>query len=221
LSLYLDGDLPPRKKRSLEEHMQRCPHCQRVLKDLEAIRKESQSLERFTPPEGLWEAIEHRLELRQPGQRKAYQWLIPPFTLLRRGWALRGVIIAAAVVVAVFALLRLFPLWTPAEEGVYPFSPALMAEVRQQLISARAPFVELISELSRLAEGELGGMDPSTARAFRESLQGIDWSIELCEEEMERYPFDSDLRGHLFNVYQEKLALLEFIIEEGGTDWSI
>lgn len=216
LSLYLDDELSPKEKRSIEEHLQKCSHCQQLLNDLRAIQEETHSLERFTPPESLWEVIQLRLELRKSEQRRGYQWILPLATYLKRRWVWRGALITGAIMVAVFTLLRLFPLWAPAEEGVYPFSSSLIAEVRQQLISARTPYLELIGEMSRLAEAEMERMDSSTAMAFRESLQGIDWSIELCEEEMERFPFDPEIRGYLFNIYWEKLNLLELIIEGGG-----
>jgi len=217
----LDDDLPPGNKKSLEKHLRECPRCQKLLKELRAIREETRSLKRFTPPEELWEVIQQRLELRQSAQRRSYGWVIPLVTSLKRGWALRGVLIAGATVVAVLAILRFLPLWTPAEQRSYSLPPSLIAEVRQQLISARTPYLELIGELSRLAEAEMERWDPAIADAFRASLGGIDTSIKLCEEQMERFPLDPEMRGHLFNIYHEKLVLLEAIIEGGGGGWSI
>ena len=216
LSLYLDDDLPPKKRRSLEKHLKSCPHCQKVLKELETIREETRALEKLSPPEGLWEVIQKRLKPSPPGQRKAYQWVIPLATWLRRGWVWKGALITSAAVVAVFALLRLFPVEIPAEQEGYPFSPPLMAEVHQQLESARTHYLEFIGELSLLADAELERWDAPIAEAFRESLRGIDWNIEVCEEKMERFPLDPEIRGYLFNIYHEKLALLESIIEIGG-----
>lgn len=218
LSLYLDDDLPPRKRRSLEEHLQKCPRCQKVLKDLGTIRQETRSLENLSPPEGLWEVIQKHLELSPPGQKRVYQGAIPLATWLRRGWVWKGALITSAAVVAVFILLRLFPVWTPAEQEDYPFSPPLMAEIHQQLTSARTHYLEFIRELSLLADAELERWDAPIAEAFRESLRGIDWNIKVCEEEMERFPLEPEIRGHLFNIYQDKLALLESIIEIGGGD---
>ncbi|TKJ33744.1 hypothetical protein CEE39_03420 [bacterium (candidate division B38) B3_B38] len=218
LSLYLDDDLPPRKRRSLEEHLQKCPRCQSVLQDLGTIRQETRSLEKLSPPEGLWEAIQKRLKLSPQGQRRAYPWAIPLATWLRRGWVWKGALITSAVIVAVFTLLRFFPVWIPAEQGYYPFSPPLMAEVRQQLTSARSHYLEFIGELSLLANAEMERWDAAIAGAYRESLQGIDRNIKVCEEEMERFPLDPEIRGYLFNIYHEKLALLESIIEIGGGD---
>lgn len=218
LSLYLDDDLPHKRRKSLEEHLKKCPRCQKALKDLQTIRQETRSLEKLSPPEGLWEVIQKRLKLSPQGQRRAYQWAIPLVTWLRRGWVWKGALITSAAVVALFTLLRLFPVGVPAERESYPFSPALMAEVHQQLTSARSHYLEFIGELSLLANAEMERWDAAIAGAYRESLQGIDQNIKVCEEEMERFPFNTEVRGYLFNIYHEKLALLETIIEIGGGD---
>ncbi len=218
LSLYLDDDLSPKRRKSLEEHLQKCPRCQKILEDLRTIRQETRSLENLRPPAGLWEVIQSRLEPSPPGQRRAYLWTIPLATWLRRGWVWKGALITSAAVVAVFILLRFFPIGIPAEQEGYPFSPPIMAEIHQQLTSARTLYLEFIRELSLLADAELERWDAPIAEAFRESLQGIDRNIKVCEEEMEKFPLEPEIRGHLFNIYHDKLALLESIIEIGGGD---
>ncbi|MCU0666951.1 MAG: zf-HC2 domain-containing protein [Candidatus Omnitrophica bacterium] len=54
---FLDGQLNPREKQSIDGHLKQCPECRSLVKELQAQRALFQSAESKQIPERVWENI--------------------------------------------------------------------------------------------------------------------------------------------------------------------
>lgn len=105
LSAYLDGELPAREERAVEEHVAGCPSCRAELDGLRAVVHRLQDLQRATPPAALGSEVARRVTLETR-----------PSTLLGRlEAALRrlaavdpGTLVSFGVVLALVAITALF-----------------------------------------------------------------------------------------------------------------
>ena len=61
LSDYLDGDLLPAERASLEAHLGTCAECAHVLEELRAVVSRTRGLRDVAPQKNLWSDIERAI----------------------------------------------------------------------------------------------------------------------------------------------------------------
>lgn len=93
LSALIDGDLDPKTKAAVQEHLQGCPDCRELLEDLQQIVRASQELPPISPPDWLYAAIRHQVHGQQTHRRAI---------IGRLGWVL---IPAVATIVLLFVFM--------------------------------------------------------------------------------------------------------------------
>ena len=62
ISEYIDGSLQARKSVSVEQHLDVCPDCRRLLEDFEAIVEDAKKLEELAPSDQTWLKIKAGLK---------------------------------------------------------------------------------------------------------------------------------------------------------------
>src|SRR5262245_15701258 len=101
VSDYLDGELPPARKREMEQHLTECPECRAVLEDLRLLVTRARALPDHPPDRDLWQGIAGRLS----GEAMA---TAPIAKLKPRSWTARRISFSipqlAAACAAVLAL---------------------------------------------------------------------------------------------------------------------
>lgn len=119
LSAYLDGELPPERERTVEEHLAACPGCRSELDGLRSVVEHLRRLERAAPPPVLGQAVARRVAL-EGRPRNLVERLE---AALRRLPVDPATLVTFGVVVALAAILALF-LAGLQESERRPISPA-------------------------------------------------------------------------------------------------
>lgn len=93
LGCYVDGELPPDKRREFESHLEECVRCRDKLGELEELAAALADSNRVDVPSEIWSGIESRLDAGRVGSSGPERRWAP---VLRARWSL-----AAAVVLVV------------------------------------------------------------------------------------------------------------------------
>ncbi|MDQ7794879.1 MAG: DUF4349 domain-containing protein [bacterium] len=183
LSAYLDNQLDAGLRGRLEEHLAGCPGCRRELEELRCTVELCRDLEEVAPPAGFHQAVSRAV-------RGAARVPRTPWRQLGRWWGglpYRGVAVAAAVLVLVFALnlgwegARLGFMGAPApDEGMVLGKGGDVNFSRGGGDMAPAPAA------AEMSEGWAGGTpsDPMPVYSDRKIIQNAD--LELAVEEFDR-----------------------------------
>lgn len=115
-SSYLDDDVEPRLRATLERHLVGCDACARLLAELDAIHREAAALPPLTPSRDLWAGVESRIatpitrlaEAPPPGVVRALGAAMPRSARFRPRWlaAAAALLLTAAGAGVAHLLLR-------------------------------------------------------------------------------------------------------------------
>lgn len=212
----VDGTIAPIRKADLQQHLDGCAGCRRLVSDLQAVRAAGASLDELAPPDGVWLQIAGRL--RQEGRVAA------PAPLVRTGAPRRATLLALAAALILAAGTSLVMLLRDGTESPAP-GPAV---AQTDLGASREDAVESIAEEIRLAEqhyqkaiGRLEEvakldqatgqqtLDPLTAATLQKSLTVIDQAISESRAALRTEPQSAPARDSLFDALKRKVALLQ------------
>jgi hypothetical protein len=185
-----------------QEHLQRCPACSSLVKELELIIASAPSvLEASEPSPRVWNAIE--AALRKEGlirpQRPARS-LIPAFGT-RWGWARWAAPAAAALLIGI---------------GIYVNQHSLV----RQLAKDAAPVPSTQSSEPSVAGlnddellQEISGTTPALQQQYRDNLRRANDYIRDAQESVNANPNDEEARRSLMEAYQQKSMLFEMAMD--------
>jgi hypothetical protein len=206
---HIDSRLNREQIQGLERHLETCGSCRRLLGDLTSIVDGAKQMEAVVPSSDLWSRIEaHATE--RPGStavRSARRNRFSDFFPVQRSLALAMSTVLVVVVLA----------------GLLYRGPSLLENMglsiggrdRQEIAAAHLREAEhhyklAIAELSG-AISKQSDMDPALATVFKENLEIIDHSIQLCRNAVDRYPESLDAELYLMASYRQKIELLNEI----------
>jgi anti-sigma factor RsiW len=207
LSGYLDGELSPAARASLEAHLAGCGSCRAVLQDLRAITVAAPAYQGSDPERDLWPGIrqaidagrEIKLEQRRP-------------TPVSRMFSLQQ-LIAASVAFAmitggvVYLTVGRQP---PVPAPVVIEEPPVVRGPSGMSVSARAgaAFDQAVGELEQvLAQGK-NRLDPRTLQIIEENLRLIDRAIAEARAAIAADPANGYLSGQVAANMHRKLEIL-------------
>jgi anti-sigma factor RsiW len=203
----LDGPLRPDQAASLTKHLGQCPGCRAFACDLEAIVGKAGMLPALEPPERIWRKISagvrtSRIEEATPA-RRTVSW--------RHALAAASVLglLGGAVFVGLQSRRAAVSAGVP-ERGTAAFTMAKLQE-------AQAYYEKAIGALDEASRSQEGGLEPALANVFERNLAGLDRTIQVCRQMVDRNPDDLVLRAHLLTAYREKVNLFEEIVDVGRT----
>jgi predicted anti-sigma-YlaC factor YlaD len=214
VSLYVDGDLAPRRAAELELHLESCAGCRSLLGDFQAIAGAAAALDAGEPSAAVWERIRAgvaeaaRSTSGAPGfagsravsrERRA---LWPGPAWLR--WA--GATASAFILVAlgVFIGMRL-------EKG----GPAASAgkggarEVTARLDEAERYYQQAVRSLGQAFAAAKGDFPAEVVEVFEKNLAVVDGTIAACRKAVAQAPDNVELRDFLLAAYMDKVDLLD------------
>ncbi|HXE81592.1 MAG TPA: zf-HC2 domain-containing protein [Vicinamibacterales bacterium] len=202
INAYVDGTLDVVERREIEDHLAACPSCAALATDLARVKQLALSLERRTPPPGLWDRIERATrEIDVPrGRRDGY---------VRMALAAAAVLVAA--VAAAFFLTREGagpepPTVAGLEPGMAPVEVARTVEAELRL--AEQHYENAIAGLEQLAR-DRQLLDPEVAATLQKNLQLIDAAIAESRSALRAQPGSHPAQQSLFDAFRTKIALLE------------
>lgn len=168
------------------------------------LRKAARGLREEWDSPALWPAIERQM---RAAARPAWRWqpLAAAAALLiasGTGWLLWSVLTRPA-----------------ASGGAAPAAEArlLSDEAYADVERAEAQYTRAIDELSKLVAPKLEMPDSDLLISLRDRLRTIDAAIAESREQIDRNPFNAQLRRQLLFIYQEKRRTLEQIQDHDDT----
>jgi hypothetical protein len=185
-----------------QAHLQSCPACSSLVKELDLIISSASSLiEVNEPSPRVWNSIEAALRsegLIRP-QRPARS-LIPALGT-RWAWARWAAPAAAALLIAV---------------GVYVNQHSLVRQLAKDTAAiTTAPVSE--SSMAGLNDDELlqeiSGTTPAMQQEYRDSLRRANDYIRDAQAAVDANPNDEDARRSLMEAYQQKSMLFEMAMD--------
>ena len=205
ISGYIDNDLKPNQISSLEQHLESCPNCKKLLKDFRKIANRSKELEKLSPPGQTWFKIqaglrEEKQVFEVPSSRKR-EWFIFYPVKLRYAFS-------AALLLVVIASVVIFgpKFWNRGR--------VLPETNRQQYALAKLEEAEhhyqlAIKALWEAVSSQEESFDPQVAEVFRTNLNIINASISACKQAVLSEPDNLEARNYLLAAYRGKMDFLD------------
>lgn len=203
-SSYLDGELKPAQKGSVEEHLRGCAECRGALNDLRLLISEAQQLVSASPISDLWPAIERRA-LARSMVSSAKRPLSAPL----HGWRPR--IAWALTIVALFTAFFLLQqhIRSPGPTAPSPQSRIqFLTTAKEDIDLANVHYQNSISSLEQIVAHRAHEMNPERLALYQEKLVQLEEAIDECSIALEKNSYDIKAQRALFNAYDRKISTL-------------
>ena len=200
LSEYLDDELDPRERASLEAHLADCDSCRTDLAELRAVVARAQGLTDTAPAADLWPGVEARIA--PPAMRR------PTLATRRFAFTLPQLVAASlALIVASGGMVWLGRLGGPSTDF-----PSVLGDTREVRVRPAnfgdAAYDEAVADLKSTLDAGRGQLDPQTIRVLEANLEAIDRAIAQCREALLADPSSVYLNTYLAETRRRKLELL-------------
>jgi anti-sigma factor RsiW len=203
LSEYLDDELTPAEKASVEAHLETCGDCSAVLSDLRRVVDRARGLDDRRPRRDLWPGIAKQIGATPVSPR-----------VIGRRWTFSVPQLAAAAV----ALMTLSggSVWLIQSQGsAQPNVPIASVEAPRATPAAvnashnaAQSYAAAVADLERVLAGGRGQLDTTTIRVIEQNLATIDRAIAQAQRALEADPANLYLNTHLAETMRRKLELL-------------
>ena len=203
LSEYLDDELTPTERVSIESHLETCRDCSAVLSDLRRVVDRARHLNDRSPRRDLWPDIAQRIGARPARPRR-----------IRREWSFSVPQLAAAAV----ALMTLSggSVWLIQSPGstadnlpvAAVDSPAVTPVAVNASHNTAQSYAAAVADLERVLAGGRGQLDTTTIKVIEQNLAAIDQAIAQAQRALEADPANMYLNTHLAETMRRKLELL-------------
>ena len=200
----LDVGLRPGRAAELKKHLAVCPGCRDFARDLESIVGEAGKLPGYEPSGQVWQKVVSGVRTSRRDEA------IPTARAFRWRYALAA---GSALVVIVAGLIiglqnRRGPGVSVSDRGSAAFTMAKLTE-------AQSYYEKAIGALSEAVRSQQSRLTPGLAEVFERNLAGLDRTIQVCRQMVDRSPDDPELRAHLLAAYREKVNLFDEIVDAG------
>jgi anti-sigma factor RsiW len=221
---YVDETIDAREQREVEQHLDACAECRRLVDDFREIRRLAGSLDVRQPPVRAWSRIERaiRFEQGEDARHAPAETAAEPtgrVVLFQRWRATMPWLAAAAVlVIATIVGVRYGVDRRGAPSSSAPAAPAAAdaastaaaaAAVEAELREAEAHYDRAIKGLEQIATSEQSALDPNTAATLQKNLAVIDQAISESRAAIRAQPASEPARESLLDSFKTKLALLQ------------
>jgi anti-sigma factor RsiW len=208
----VDGTLGGIRRAELQKHLNGCDACRAYAADMQRLRELAGSLDRLSPPDGVWLQVAGRL--RQEGRVQPSAPVRRPAPPRRYAW----VAIAAALVITVGAsLMVVFPILRSSRAGTAVAPAPAAAETAADRVTSVEDDFRLaeqhlqsgIAKLEEAAKTDDAAIDPQTAATLKKNLEVIDQAIAESRAALNSEPQSTIARDSLFQALRRKVDLLQ------------
>lgn len=210
ISDFIDKNLATREKARLQEHLDACPDCAKLLKDIQGIIVGAGELEEFSPSPQVWVKIKERL---QPREQRilSYQPRKRTWFELRHARPKLKYAVLAALFLIVVSTVAVWLLYWRGEDVLRKVNPKEYAIAK--LDEAERHYQQAIKALMEVVSAEEGILDSQMALVFKANLQVLDASITVFKQTVLQEPESIETRNFLLIAYREKLEFLQEMME--------
>ena len=214
LSDYLDGELPPAERNSLEAHLENCAECARVLEELRAVVSRTRGLRDTSPQKDLWSGIERAIASlpQEDGQVIDFPARLRSIDPLEDDGRLRlslSQVAAASLILMVGSAAAAWSLRPLASSARVDEDTGIAAVVQASLpVGVGERYSEELAQLEALLSQHRDELDPNTVRILEKNLAIIDRAIQESGEALAGDPGNEYLREHLDRTVRQKVAYL-------------
>jgi Putative zinc-finger len=210
LSEYLDDELSPAERTSLEAHLSTCRECTDTLDELRAVVARASALRPVAPAADLWPGVEANLTPRNG---------VSPFrsrTPRRFSFTLPQLVAASLALMVLSGSAVWLSQFGGRTTSLPPVaaapSPAAAMAGADSTVSPVAlvdpRYDEAVRDLEDALAAGRSQLDPETVKIIETNLQAIDRAIEQSRHALESDPANVYLNSHLAEARQRKLSLL-------------
>jgi anti-sigma factor RsiW len=193
---YLDGTLDPAARERVEAHLASCARCAADARGLREVLTAARGLPRsVSPPPGVWQAIDRRLDERAVRGR------------IGRVVTLRPATLAAAAAVLVLLTATITTLTVRRSAGP-PVAIGVEAVEGDPTALVEEEFRTAVRELERALAERRGDLSPAALAVVEQSLQVIDAAILEARSALAGDRDNVALAAVLWNSYRSKVDLL-------------
>jgi hypothetical protein len=206
LSDYIDGELDPAERRTVEQHLAGCETCRTALDELTGVVARAAALTDTPPDADLWPGVATRINA-PPKTPRRFSFTFS-FTLPQLAAAVLAVMVLSA---AAIWMARLggdrtdFPPLGARGSGRGDGEPSV--QIRPADFADTA-YDQAVADLHETLRAERTRLDAQTLRVIEANLEAIDAAIEQCREALASDPANVYLNSHLADAKRRKLALL-------------
>lgn len=202
LSDYVDGELAPAERASLESHLAACADCRATLPELRDVVAAASSLRPVPPSEDLWPDVAARIaSTPRRGTVAAFRRIL---SARRFSFTLPQI---AAAGLALMVLSGSLVWMARSGDPRADFDPVSAFDVTPANF-ADSHFDEAVADLERTIAAGRSSLNPETIRVLEANLATIDRAIEQSRSALAADPANVYLTLHLAQAKQRKLALL-------------
>ena len=204
ISENIDGNLDGEQRMNLDQHLDACLDCQKLLKDFQAITQGAKKLEGVSPSPHAWLKISEKLSTEEqevltlPPRKR--EWFAFPQPRLKHA-------LSSAVVLVVIVGIVVFGLWYLKGREILE-GPDAQSYTLTKLAEAEQYYQLAIKALWEAVSSQEENLDPQVAKVFRTNLEIIDMSIAACKQAVLSEPADIDARNYLLATYKKKVDFL-------------
>ncbi len=200
-----DGELGVKRQAELQAHLETCPDCRALARDLERIVRRARSLDSPQPSPSVWPKVaaavrESRGRMPKPspakGSRLDVFWSRP---------AWRYAVAAALVLLVGGAVVISRKPSRPAGPGRDNAAAYTLAKLKE----AQEYYEKAIRSLNQAVQSQDDSLAPELAEIFKRNLAAMDETIQACRQIVEDDPANLTARAYLLTAYREKVDFLE------------
>jgi len=220
LSDYLDGELNPAERKALEQHIEECLDCRRVLGELRQVTARADALPDRAPENDLWAGIAQQIGAKAGSSDLKVIDLASRRAQDRARRVSLSVPQLAAASIALMLLSGSIVWFTLGRQGgSAPVASGERSPVTQ--VSTQPQATAQYSDALRSLEQDLAAsrdkLDPVTVAILEENLRAIDAAITEARGALARDPGNLYLNQHLENTMKKKIQLLRTATTLRGT----
>ena len=202
LSLFVDGELDTDDRQEIARHLDECPACRGLVRDIERLRATARGLGPINPPDHVWLEVAGQIRLDAPPVR--HDARRPERGALRSWLGLAAGLLLATLGAYFFA--RGTPLVEPAASPA-PGGP--VQAIADDLLMATQLYQKAITELNTLAKSNSSALDPAIAALLQKNLTATDQAIAESQKALAGSPDSVPARESLIDALRRKVDVLQ------------
>ena len=213
LSEYLDGELSPADRTSVDAHLVDCAACRSTLDELRRVVARAAAVEDAPPDRDLWPGVAARISPAPPTRT----------SVLRRALTSRLSFTLPQVAAASLALMVLSGglVWMAKSDPRADFQPisaqtAPQSDTRISAADAAEAYDVAVAQLEKTLVSKRGALDAESTRVLDQNLAAANRAIEECRRTLASEPDNVARQTQLVKAQQRKLSLLRAALAEAS-----